>query len=120
VNIKFKQLFVHLPRALHVIVRPIFNFVSNYTFLLILNTDCFLLVLPPVTGIPTELLDKYLIKEKIGMLFDPEDRDNTFLRNVGSHTDCTVIYPRRWQHSFKGTYHLYLQGRKSAEQETSV
>jgi hypothetical protein len=30
---------------------------------------------------------------------DPEDGGDTFLRNVGSHTDYTALYPRRWQSS---------------------
>jgi hypothetical protein len=29
--------------------------------------------------------------------FDPEDGGDTLLRNVGSYTDCTALYPRRWQ-----------------------
>jgi hypothetical protein len=27
------------------------------------------------------------------LIFDPEDGGNTFLRNVGSYTDYTVLYP---------------------------
>jgi hypothetical protein len=30
------------------------------------------------------------------MIFGPEDEGNKFLRNVGSHKDCTALYPRRW------------------------
>jgi hypothetical protein len=30
----------------------------------------------------------------------PEVVGYTFLRNVGSHTDYTAIYPTRWQHSY--------------------
>jgi hypothetical protein len=33
------------------------------------------------------------------MIFDPEDWGDMFLRNVGSHTDHTALYLRRWQHS---------------------
>jgi hypothetical protein len=33
------------------------------------------------------------------LIFDPEDGGNTFLRNVGSYADYTVLYPRRWQFS---------------------
>jgi hypothetical protein len=29
--------------------------------------------------------------------FEPQDGRDTFLRNVGSHTDYTALYPRRWQ-----------------------
>jgi hypothetical protein len=32
-------------------------------------------------------------------IFDSEDEDDTFLRNVGSYTDYRALYPRRWQHS---------------------
>jgi hypothetical protein len=32
------------------------------------------------------------------LIFDCEDGTNTFLRNVGSHTDCKALYPRS-QHS---------------------
>jgi hypothetical protein len=31
------------------------------------------------------------------MIFDPEDGGDTFLRNVGSYTDCTTLYLKRWQ-----------------------
>jgi hypothetical protein len=31
--------------------------------------------------------------------FRPYDGGNTFLRNVGSHTDCKALYPRRWHKS---------------------
>jgi hypothetical protein len=34
------------------------------------------------------------------LIFDPEDGGETFLRNVGSYTDYTVLYPRRWQFAF--------------------
>jgi hypothetical protein len=34
------------------------------------------------------------------LIFDPEDGIDTFLRNVGSHTDYAALYPRRWEHSF--------------------
>jgi hypothetical protein len=27
----------------------------------------------------------------------PEDRDETFLLGVGSYTDYTALYPRRWK-----------------------
>jgi hypothetical protein len=33
----------------------------------------------------------------LGLIFDPEDGGDTFLRNVSSHTDYTALYPRRWQ-----------------------
>jgi hypothetical protein len=33
------------------------------------------------------------------LIFDPEDGGDTFLRNVGSYTDYTALYPRRWQFS---------------------
>jgi hypothetical protein len=33
------------------------------------------------------------------LIFGPEDGGDTFLRNVGSYTDYTVLYPRRWQFS---------------------
>jgi hypothetical protein len=29
--------------------------------------------------------------------FYTEDGGNIFLRNVGSHTDFTAVYPRRWE-----------------------
>jgi hypothetical protein len=29
------------------------------------------------------------------LIFDPEDGGDTFFRNVGSHTDCMALYPRR-------------------------
>jgi hypothetical protein len=32
------------------------------------------------------------------LIFDPEDGSNTFLRNVGSDTEHTAPYHRRWQH----------------------
>jgi hypothetical protein len=32
------------------------------------------------------------------MIFDLEDGDDMFLRNVASHTHCTALYPR-WEHS---------------------
>jgi hypothetical protein len=31
----------------------------------------------------------------VRLIFDPEDGADTFLRNVGSHTDYTALYPRR-------------------------
>jgi hypothetical protein len=31
--------------------------------------------------------------------FYPEDGGDIFLRNIGSHTEYTTLYPRRWQHS---------------------
>jgi hypothetical protein len=31
------------------------------------------------------------------MIFDPEDGGDTFLRNIGSHTVYTALYPRRWK-----------------------
>jgi hypothetical protein len=31
------------------------------------------------------------------LIFDPDDGGGTFLRNVGSYTDYTVPYSRRWQ-----------------------
>jgi hypothetical protein len=31
------------------------------------------------------------------LIFDPEDGGDTFLRNIGSHTHYTALYPRRWQ-----------------------
>jgi hypothetical protein len=34
------------------------------------------------------------------LIFDPEDADDTFLRNVDSHADYTALYPRRWQLSY--------------------
>jgi hypothetical protein len=33
------------------------------------------------------------------LIFDPEDGGDTFLRNVGSHTNHTMLYVRRWLHS---------------------
>jgi hypothetical protein len=35
------------------------------------------------------------------LIFDLEDGGDTFLRNVGSHTDYTALCPRRWHHSMK-------------------
>jgi hypothetical protein len=33
----------------------------------------------------------------LGLFFEPEDGSDTFLRNVGGlSTDCTTLYPRRW------------------------
>jgi hypothetical protein len=32
------------------------------------------------------------------LIFHPEDGDIS-LQNIGSHTDYTVLYPRKWQHS---------------------
>jgi hypothetical protein len=32
------------------------------------------------------------------LIFDPEDRSNTVLRNITSHKHYTELYPRRWQH----------------------
>jgi hypothetical protein len=32
------------------------------------------------------------------VIFDPKDGCDMFLRNVGSHTDLTALYARRWQH----------------------
>jgi hypothetical protein len=29
------------------------------------------------------------------LIFDPEDGGDTFLRNVGSYTDYTVLYPKK-------------------------
>jgi hypothetical protein len=34
------------------------------------------------------------------LIFDHEDGGDTFLRNVGSYTDYTALYPSRWQFSF--------------------
>jgi hypothetical protein len=33
------------------------------------------------------------------MIFDTEDGGDTFLRNGGSPTDYTVLYPGRWKYS---------------------
>jgi hypothetical protein len=33
------------------------------------------------------------------LIFDPEDGGDAAFRNVGSHTDCTALHPRRWQYS---------------------
>jgi hypothetical protein len=33
------------------------------------------------------------------LIFDPEDGGDTFLRSVGSYTDYTALYLRRWQFS---------------------
>jgi hypothetical protein len=33
------------------------------------------------------------------LIFDPEDGGDTLLRNMGSNTDYTALYPRRW-HTF--------------------
>jgi hypothetical protein len=35
------------------------------------------------------------------LIFDPEDRGYTFLRNVGLYTEYTVLCPRIWQISIK-------------------
>jgi hypothetical protein len=32
---------------------------------------------------------------RICLIFDTEDEGDTFLRNVGSHTDYAALYPRR-------------------------
>jgi hypothetical protein len=32
------------------------------------------------------------------LIFDPENGGDTFLRNVGLHTDYKALYPKRWQH----------------------
>jgi hypothetical protein len=34
-----------------------------------------------------------------GLLFDPEDGDDKFLRNIGSYMYYRALYPRRRQHS---------------------
>jgi hypothetical protein len=31
------------------------------------------------------------------LILDPEDIDDSFIRNVCSHTDYTALYRRRWQ-----------------------
>jgi hypothetical protein len=46
-----------------------------------------------VENLPSHLLQAGFL------IFDSEDRWDTFLRNVGSHVDYTVLYPRRWQHT---------------------
>jgi hypothetical protein len=33
-------------------------------------------------------------------IFGPENGDDAFLRNVGSHTDYTALHPRIWLHSW--------------------
>jgi hypothetical protein len=33
------------------------------------------------------------------LIFDTEDGGDMFLQNVGSHTDCTVLNPRKLQYS---------------------
>jgi hypothetical protein len=35
------------------------------------------------------------------IVFNPEDEGDTFLQNVGSHTDYMVLYPRRWKPVFE-------------------
>jgi hypothetical protein len=32
----------------------------------------------------------------VRLIFYPEDGGDTFLRNVGSHRDCTVLYQVKW------------------------
>jgi hypothetical protein len=34
------------------------------------------------------------------LIFNPEDRGDKFLRNVGSHMDCMALHPRSWQHTY--------------------
>jgi hypothetical protein len=34
------------------------------------------------------------------LILNPEDKGDTSLRNVISHTDYTALYPRRWQPSY--------------------
>jgi hypothetical protein len=44
----------------------------------------------------TSLLSKTSLE--IGrLIIYPEDGDNTFLRNIGSRTEYTALYRRRWQ-----------------------
>jgi hypothetical protein len=38
------------------------------------------------------------------LIFYPEDGSDTFLRNVGSHTDYTALFPRIWQHFCPGSF----------------
>jgi hypothetical protein len=38
----------------------------------------------------------------------PEDGGNTVLRNVGSHTDYTALYPRIWQKACSPSSHQAL------------
>jgi hypothetical protein len=39
------------------------------------------------------------------LIFDPENGGETILRSVGSHTDYTALYPRRWQ--FSDSFSVY-------------
>jgi hypothetical protein len=36
-------------------------------------------------------------KNLLRSYLDPEDGGDMLLRNIGSYTDCTAVYPRRWQ-----------------------
>jgi hypothetical protein len=42
-----------------------------------------------------QLLRWFLVQ----LIFDLEDGGDTFLRNIGSHTEYTALYPTIWQHS---------------------
>jgi hypothetical protein len=45
-------------------------------------------------------MDNKIIWFLARLIFDHEDRDDTFPRNVCSHTDYTALYLKRWQHIF--------------------
>jgi hypothetical protein len=40
--------------------------------------------------------------------FDLEDESDTFLLNVGSHTEYTALYPRKRQHSFPNLFNRFM------------
>jgi hypothetical protein len=41
------------------------------------------------------------------LIFDHEDGGGTFLRNFGSYTDYTALYPRRWQFLLDICFHTF-------------
>jgi hypothetical protein len=42
------------------------------------------------------------------LIFDPGDGADIFLRKISSYTDCTALYPRRWQHSWLPLWELQI------------
>jgi hypothetical protein len=80
--------------------------------------DCYKTTLGPVPAMKSKLsrpqashlLTRWCLA---WLIFDRENGPDTFLRNVGSYTDYTAIYPRRWQLSRKGTRRVEHQNEPS-------
>jgi hypothetical protein len=62
----------------------------------LLTSGPYIIVIPTVISFCLSPSSRWFLAR---LIFDPEDGGDTLLRNVGSCTDYTALYPRRWQFS---------------------